>query len=169
MSKLAGGCLCGAVRYELSGRPCLSVSCHCRECQYVSGGGPAHAMVMRVEGVTITNGRTKEHWTISARGSSVARLFCADCGTPLFAKNASHPEFLAVKAGSLDDPRQFRPNANIWIKSAQPWHYLDSALPRFKQDPELGATAILELARASVVKIGRAIGLGAEGGRSRIR
>jgi len=126
-------------------------------------------MVMRVEGVTITNGRTKEHWTISARGSSVARLFCADCGTPLFAKNASHPEFLAVKAGSLDDPRQFRPNANIWIKSAQPWHYLDSALPRFKQDPELGATAILELARASVVKIGRAIGLGAEGGRSRIR
>jgi hypothetical protein len=100
MSKLAGGCLCGAVRYELSGRPRLSVSCHCRECQYVSGGGPAHAMVMRAEGVTITNGRTKEHWTISARGSRVARLFCADCGTLLFAKNASHPEFLAVKAGA---------------------------------------------------------------------
>jgi hypothetical protein len=165
MSKLAGGCLCGAIRYELSGRLRLPVSCHCRECQYVSGGGPAHAMVMRAEGVTITNGRAKEYWTISARGGRVARLFCANCGTPLFAKTESHPEFLAVKAGSLDEPWQFRPNVNIWTKSAQPWHYLDRALPRFKQDPELDATAILELARASVVKIGSAMGLGAEGDR----
>jgi hypothetical protein len=43
MSKVTGGCLCGAVRYELNSAPKLSVSCHCRDCQYVSGGASARS------------------------------------------------------------------------------------------------------------------------------
>jgi hypothetical protein len=106
MSKVTGGCLCGAVRYELNSAPKLSVSCHCRDCQYVSGGAPAHALIMRAEDVTITQGQVKEYWTLSAKGNRVARIFCEVCGTPLFAKNEKHPEFLPVKVGGLDDPSQ---------------------------------------------------------------
>ena len=138
MSNLTGGCLCGAVRYELSGTVQIELSCHCRDCQYVSGGAPTHVIIMRSEDVTITKGQAKEYWNTSAKGRRVARLFCEHCGVPLFAKNEKHPQYLAVKVGSLDDPSGFRPQANIWTKSAQPWHHLDTAISRFKENPELG-------------------------------
>ena len=88
----------------------------------------------------------------------MGRLFCETCGTPLFAKNEKHPEILHVKAGSLDDASRFRVQANIWVSSAPPWHYIDAALPRFPRDPEMGVKAFLELVRASVVKLGRVTG-----------
>jgi hypothetical protein len=157
MPKLTGGCLCGAVRYKLPGAAQIEFSCHCRDCQYVSGGAPTHVIVMRSEDVTLTKGQPKEYWSTSAKGRRVARLFCAECGVPLFSKSEKHPQYLAVKVGSLDDPSGFRPQANTWTKSAQPWHHLDAAISRFKANPESGIAALLELARTSAVKLGRLI------------
>ena len=157
MANRTGGCLCGAVRYELSGRAQMDLSCYCRDCQYVSGGGPAHAIVMLAKEVKTTKGEPKEYWTVSAKGRRVARIFCDKCSTPLFARNEKLPEYLAVKVGSLDDPTVFEPQANIWTKSAQPWHHLDAAISRFKENPELGARAIFEFFRSSAVKLGRLI------------
>ena len=159
MTKTTGGCLCSAVRYEVDGKPKFAVSCHCRDCQYISGGAPAHALIMRREDVTITKGTAKEYWTLSEKGNRIARLFCEQCGTPIFAKSEMHPELLPIKIGSLDDPSRFKPQANIWTKSAQPWHFLDAAVPQFEGDPEIGATALFELARSSLVKFGRMVGL----------
>ncbi|SRR6266536_213100 len=98
MRKITGGCLCGAIRYEINGKPKLAVSCHCRDCQYVSGGAPAHALIILKNDVTITKGSAEAYWTLSAKGNRIARLFCKQCGTPLFAKNENHPEFLPVKS-----------------------------------------------------------------------
>ena len=36
---ITGRCYCGAVRYEADGPPAFKGQCHCRECQYISGGG----------------------------------------------------------------------------------------------------------------------------------
>jgi hypothetical protein len=157
MANRTGGCLCGAVRYELSGRAQMDLSCYCRDCQYVSGGGPAHAIVMLSKDVSITQGEPKEYWTVSAKGRRVARIFCGKCGTPLFARAEKLPQYLTVKVGSLDDPTVFEPQANIWTKSAQPWHHLDAAISRFKENPELGVAAISEFLRSSAVKLGRLV------------
>jgi hypothetical protein len=142
----------------------MELSCYCRDCQYVSGGGPAHTMIMRSEDVKITKGEAKEYWTVLAKGRRVARLFCEKCGTPLFARNEKNPQYLAVKTGSLDDPSTFEPQANIWIKSAQPWHHLDAALARFKENPELGIAGLFELVRSTGVKLGRLVRKGRDSG-----
>ena len=77
MTKLAGGCLCGAVRYDINGKSKIAVSCRCRHCQYVSGGAPTHAVITRSEDVIITKGPTREHWTLSERQSDRAALLRA--------------------------------------------------------------------------------------------
>jgi hypothetical protein len=159
MTIRTGGCLCGAVRYEISGSSEVTMSCHCRDCQYVSGGAPAHVMILRADEVAITKGTPKEHSTVSAAGNRMGRLFCDTCGTPLFATNEKHPEIFHVKPGSLDDPSEFRVHAHVWVSSAPPWHCIDAAVPQFPRDPEIGLKAFLELIRSSVVKLGRAAGL----------
>ena len=37
---LAGGCMCGAVRYEADGAPFHATLCHCVDCRR-AGGAPA--------------------------------------------------------------------------------------------------------------------------------
>ncbi len=32
-----GGCACGAIRYECSADPMMSLNCHCRDCQRATG------------------------------------------------------------------------------------------------------------------------------------
>jgi hypothetical protein len=89
----------------------------------------------------------------------MGRHFCETCGTPLFAKNEAHPEILQVKAGSFDDTSEFWMQANAWVISAPPWHYIDAEVMRFPRDPEIGLKGLLELARSSIVKLGRATGM----------
>ncbi len=158
MDVTTGGCLCGAVRYEARGRPKFALSCHCRDCQYVSGGGPAHVLLFAAEAVTVTKGQPRTYRSKSESGNDIGRSFCEACGTPLFAHNAAHPEVLPVKVGSLDDPSTFRPRADIWVSSAQPWTRLDSTVPQVAKNPSVGVTA-LALGKASLAKLGRKIGL----------
>ena len=36
--KITGGCYCGEIRYEANGDLEAAFQCHCRECQYITGG-----------------------------------------------------------------------------------------------------------------------------------
>jgi hypothetical protein len=136
MTALTGGCLCKAIRYEAIAEPLISGACHCRDCQYVSGGAPANVMVIPSAALSVTSGTPHAYWSISDKGNRVARYFCADCGTPLFGQSTAHLEFIAIKVGSLDDPSWFRPGGNLWASSAQPWNHLDPGLPKWDKDPD---------------------------------
>jgi hypothetical protein len=71
---------------------------------------------------------------ISESGAIARRGFCRDCGTPLFASSSASPEFLGVRAASLDNPAWFSPEANVWVRSAQPWDQLDPAIAQFERN-----------------------------------
>lgn len=135
MSTIKGGCLCGAVRYAASSDPLLSVRCYCRDCQYLSGGEPAAAVVVPASSLVVTQGEPTVFRTEADSGSRVFRSFCPACGTPLFAGNKAHPEAVAIKLGSLDDPARHPPTGQIWTASAQPWHHIDPAVPAFEGNP----------------------------------
>jgi hypothetical protein len=158
MTTFSGGCLCRAIRYEASGKPKFSLSCHCRDCQYVSGGAPTHAVLMPSDAVQLLKGTPKTFWSLSDTGNRVARLFCENCGTPLFAHSPARPDIMAIKVGSLDDPSWFRPQANIWVSSAQPWSQLDADIPQFRNNPKPGLRALLSICKAFLLRVGRKAG-----------
>ncbi|HVI76055.1 MAG TPA: hypothetical protein VM683_13805 [Anaeromyxobacteraceae bacterium] len=45
------------------------------------------------------------------------------------------PEVVVIKVASLDDPSWFRPMADIWMGSAQPWEPTDPSLPKCPKNP----------------------------------
>jgi hypothetical protein len=135
MSPFAGGCLCGAVRYEVSAEPVAFMLCHCRDCQYISGGEPAAVVVVPKPAFRLAKGQVKSYAVKGDSGKEVARQFCGECGTPLFSALEGNPQLWAIKAGSLDDPSWLKPTAFLWKSSAQPWAHLDPAIHAFPKQP----------------------------------
>ena len=53
----------------------------------------------------------------------------------------ARPYYLVVKAASLDDPSWFAAEADVWVESAQPWDYMDPAIPKFPKNRPRPANA----------------------------
>lgn len=134
MSKVEGGCLCGAVRYVCDGDPISQGACHCRDCQHLAGGGAAHSLTLTNDDVQITRGAPNAYAKLSDAGNRVTRYFCPSCGTQLFLRSAAHPDRTSVNAGSLDDTSLYMPHGHTWVESAPRWHRLEADLSRLLRD-----------------------------------
>ena len=135
MSEITGGCACGSIRYAIDAEPLGGGFCHCRDCQYRSGGGPTAVLAFPRSAYRPIQGSPQSYWTTSDRGVRVARLFCGVCGTGISALNEDNPQIIPISVGSLDDPSIFKPVAHIWTQSAQPWHQIDRSLACFDGNP----------------------------------
>src|SRR3984957_4413715 len=130
------GCLCGAVRYESGGESVSSLQCHCRDCQRQSGAAHVPAVRMPSAEFRITKGAPKTYVAKSDSGNDISRVFCGDCGTPLYVQVSTRPDLVGLRVTTFDDPSWFRPEANIFTKSAQPWDHLDPGIPKFPAYPD---------------------------------
>ena len=71
-------------------------------------------------------------------GQLAKRGFCPSCGARLFGLPPFAPDLMVIMAASLDDPSVFKAGMNIYTASAQPWDYMDPALPKFHKMPPPG-------------------------------
>lgn len=132
--ELQGRCYCGAVHYEVKGEPLFKGQCHCRECQYISGGAPNLALGMPDAGFAYTKGSAKA-FRRSDLDNPVTREFCADCGTHLLSRVPGMPAVL-LKVGTLDDPAVFEgPQMAIYTIDSQAFHHIPEGIPSFERMP----------------------------------
>jgi hypothetical protein len=127
-----GGCLCGAVRYECAGPPVMAGACHCRDCQRNTGSAFATLMIFRKQTVRATGEGLARFTHKGGSGRSVARHFCRQCGSTVFAEYDVTPDFRVVMAGTLDDPSVIQPQWNIYTASKQPWVELSPHMKTFE-------------------------------------
>jgi len=131
---LTGGCYCGAVRYESKGDPIFKGQCHCRECQYISGGSPNVTMGMPDTTFEYTKGSAKG-FKRADLDNAVTREFCPECGTHLLSRVPGMPAVL-LKVGTLDDPSVFgTPQMAIFLCDNQPFHLVAEGVPTFDKGP----------------------------------
>lgn len=131
MSERRGRCLCGAVSFTLKAEPIVTRICWCRDCQHQSANGTVN-LLMKEDDVTFS-GVLGEFTKQADSGNFITRQFCPNCGTQMFAKADTRPQFRVVRAGNLDEPSSITPDMNIWTASAPTWACMDSRLPQTDQ------------------------------------
>jgi hypothetical protein len=127
---LHGGCLCGAVGYEITA-PFLSAAyCHCTHCQRRTGTTASVNGRVPSAGFRLLQGG--EHVRSFTPPEGVAKLFCGQCGSALFSGDPFSDAQVAIRLGSLERDPGIRPQWRQFVDSASEWEPLpDDGLPRF--------------------------------------
>ena len=121
MTIRSGRCLCGALRYAVSGEPLRVGICHCADCRKLSGSAYLGFAIWPRDAFS-HEGETRQY---------AGRSFCPQCGSQLFNLAETEAE---VHIGSFDElPTDLKPSYELWIKRREYW--LD-ALPGTEQYQE---------------------------------
>ncbi len=108
MDRFTGGCLCGQVRFEATGRPDRVGLCHCLDCRKHHGAVFYAAAIFPQAAVTVT-GETRDY---------AGRFFCPRCGSSVFARSGAEVE---LHLGAFDAPDQFVPTYENWVVRRESW------------------------------------------------
>jgi hypothetical protein len=117
--RATGGCLCGAVRYEVTGPLRDVVICHCSRCRRAHGHVAAYTACARDHLVLTASDAL--HWY---EADERARGFCAECGASLFWRAAGR-ETVSIAAGTLDPPTGLRTIAHIHTRDQGDYYVID--------------------------------------------
>ena len=127
--KLPGGCLCGAVRYEIDARVDLVCHCHCTLCQKAHGAAfgsytpvPRDRIQVRDDAGTLGEYRSSP---------GVVRRFCSSCGSPLiWDEQSGFPDTVFVSVASLDVSIQPPRQRHIHVSTRVPWYEFSDRWPQ---------------------------------------
>jgi hypothetical protein len=120
-----GGCLCGAIRYEVEGEPLRSGTCHCRSCRKTASAPALPFAVFPVAAFRVTLGTPTRYRS----STPVTRSFCGQCGSPLTYQTTAAPDHLDVMTCSLDDPDSLAPALHVFTVEKLAWDVLCDGLP----------------------------------------
>lgn len=129
MKTLDGGCLCGAIRYRVTGKPKNTMVCHCQSCRRAAGSPVVAWLTFPASRFQLTKGKPIRFHS----SAPVERTFCGACGTPLTYEHEDSPSTIDVTTCSLDDPQSFPPTHHSWLSDDVGWVRFGDGLPTFPQ------------------------------------
>lgn len=124
-----GGCLCGAVRFELTPPLRPVIVCHCRQCARWTGYAVA-ATAVPADKFRLLSGARDLKWFASS--AHARRGFCGVCGSSLLWRPADGSR-LSVLAGSLDPPTALALGAHIFVGDKSDYYAITDGAPQFEQ------------------------------------
>lgn len=133
VKKQQGSCLCGSVKYELTGEFQSFFLCHCTRCQKDTGSAYAANLFSKMGRLTWLKGegfvKTYQH-----PSSRHAKSFCQECGSalPTIAENIN---CIVVPAGSLDSSIPLSPSGKIFMDSCASWCRALESVPSYEELP----------------------------------
>ena len=123
----AGGCLCGAVRYEVRGPLRPVIICHCTQCQRMTGHVMAATAARHADFRMVSEGELA--WYDSSAGAR--RGFCTRCGSTLFWQGAGR-DYVSIAAGTLDDSSGLRIACHIFTADKGSYYEITDAAPQVR-------------------------------------
>lgn len=123
-----GSCLCGAVAFEISGRPRSLSYCHCSRCRKAEGVFAA-VLIGAAEDFHLIRGAEQIARILPQEPWTHARAFCRACGSALGELQSG--SIYVVAASALDDDPGLRPTAHLNVASKPAWYEIDDDLRKF--------------------------------------
>ena len=134
---LTGGCLCGALRFEVDGPLRMKGLCLCRTCQVVSGGAGNLFAGVEAQGFRYTKGAPATYRR--PEEDAPTREFCGACGVHIGARSPRLAGVVILKIGVLDDPSAFEgPDVVIWTDHGHAFHATPEGVRSFPGFPGRG-------------------------------
>ena len=120
-----GGCLCGAVRYEVAGQLRPALVCHCQMCQRTHGVPAAYTAAAQGD-LRLTETRGLKWY----RSSAIARRgFCSECGASIFWERVGGPG-ISIACGTLDPPSGVSIVGHIFMADKGDYYEMTDGLPQ---------------------------------------
>lgn len=132
---ISGGCLCGRVRYRLTGELTNLCFCHCESCRRATGAPFVAWGTIPVSGFVVTLGEL----AVINTTKGVERGFCGTCGSSITYAHELRGSEIDVTLVSLDDPSEFEPASHIWVQDKISWIEIADNLPRYQMVPGVDA------------------------------
>ena len=123
-----GACLCGAVRFQISGDMRGVVACHCGQCQRYHGNFAAYSACNR-EQLAFDEDRGL---TWFGSSDKARRGFCGTCGSSLFWE-PSFADYISIAAGALDQPSGLKLVRHIYTCDKPDWYEITDGLEQIDQ------------------------------------
>ena len=124
-----GACLCGQVKFTITGPLRPIIYCHCEQCRRTSGHFVA-ATAASTDQLSFACD-TGLKWY---RSSNIAqRGFCSACGSSLFWQ-PDHGDYLSVMAGGLDQTGDLHAAEHIYVDNAAEYYDIADGLPQFAEN-----------------------------------
>lgn len=129
---LKGSCLCGAVKYEVSGEPKRFYHCHCSRCRKATGTGHASNIFFQPGSLKWITGEEHVRAFKVPEAKRFTNSFCTNCGSRL-PRQAAGTDLVMIPAGSLDDGVPITPQARIFAGSRATWSCDGDGLPVYPE------------------------------------
>ena len=129
---LTGGCLCGAVRFEVTEPLVSSGYCHCTRCQRRTGTAASPGARIATGSLRVLAG--EEHIRAYEPEEGFAKVFCSTCGSALWSRSQEDPDIFSIRLGAFDGDPGIRPTYRQFVAYAPPWEAIpDDGLERFPE------------------------------------
>ncbi len=126
-----GGCLCGGIRYRYDGEIEEISICHCSQCRKAQGSAFAAVSPVAAAGFHILAGAglLREYRSSPDK----VRVFCANCGSPIYSAKDDVPGVRRLRLGTVDTPLRCDNAFHIFTDSKASWWEITDDFPRYAQ------------------------------------
>ena len=125
-----GGCLCGKVRFEITGAIQDIVYCHCSRCRKSQGSAFATNGNVDADKFIFISGENEMTGYLSSPEQT--KYFCQHCGSPIISKSTKSPDKVRVRLGVIESDISERPAAHIFVTSKANWDEINDDLPQYE-------------------------------------
>ena len=129
--KIQGGCLCGGVRYEISGPLSDVGNCHCSMCRRFHGA--AFGTYAKVGAGDFRWLRGEDLLGVYETRPGIGWAFCRVCGSSLGIPAGD--KLAEITMGTLDTDPGVRPSEHTFVGSKAGWFEITDRLPQYDERP----------------------------------
>ncbi|MCP3851774.1 MAG: GFA family protein [Gammaproteobacteria bacterium] len=126
-----GSCLCGAIKFRISGVIKDIVHCHCSHCRKAQGSAFATNGNVDANDFVFLSGEGNLTDYESTPGQK--KYFCKTCGSPIMSKKTSKPQQIRIRLGTITSNIKERPMAHIFTTSKANWETINANLPQHEE------------------------------------